>query len=92
MFTENSRYYKLPTVETDAGTTDGRTVTALKLRPLPAVYGEPMEIKDNDQLDALAQQQYNDGTKFWHIADANTALEARQLIAETGAVILKPTE
>lgn len=88
MFLENSRYYKVATVE--AGTMDGRTVTALKLRPLAAPAGEAYAIKDNDQLDVLAYQQYADGTKFWHIADANTALQANELVAETGATIVKP--
>lgn len=88
MFLENSRYYKLPTVETTTG--DGRAVVALKLRPLPAPPAEPHIVKDNDQLDVLAHHHHADGTKFWHIADANTALQANQLVAETGATILKP--
>jgi hypothetical protein len=88
MFLENSRYYKVATVATTTG--DGRSVTALKLRPLPAVAGDPYTVSANDQLDTLAQDQYSDGTKFWHIADANTLLEANQLVAAPGAVINKP--
>jgi len=88
MFLENSRYYKIPTVETT--TSEDRTVMALKLRPLPVIVGNPYSVKDNDQLDVLAQQQYGDGTKFWHIADANTPLEANQLVAEAGAIINQP--
>ena len=88
MFLENSRYHKLATVETTAA--DGRTVTALTLRPLSAPAAETHTVKDNDQLDVIAHQTYADGTKFWHIADANTALEANDLVAETGATILKP--
>lgn len=88
MFLENSRYYKLAAVEGTAA--DGRTVNALKLRPLPLVSGELHVVKDNDQLDVIAHQQYADGTKFWRIADANTALDAARLVAETGATILKP--
>lgn len=87
MFLENSRYYKVDTVTTTAG---GREVTALKRRPLPAPTGESYTVKDDDQLDVLAYQQYADGTKFWHIADANTALQAREIVAETGATITKP--
>lgn len=89
MFLENSRYYKTPTVAATAR--DDRTVTALKLRPLPTRVGDSHTVKDNDQLDVLAHQQYTDGTKFWHIADANTALEAARLVAEAGDVIRKPT-
>lgn len=88
MFLENSRYYKLATVPGVAA--GGHSVTALKLRPLPATGGELHEVKDNDQLDVLAHQRYVDGTKFWHIADANTALKAGQLLADTGAVVLVP--
>jgi hypothetical protein len=82
MFTEKSRYAKVPTVE--AQTREGRSVVALKLRRLPPTQGEPYAVKDNDRLDLLAQQQYGDGTRFWHIADANSALEAGELTAVTG--------
>jgi hypothetical protein len=88
MFLENSRYLNVPTVETT--TRDGRAVTALKLRPLPATSGDPYAVKDNDQLDVLAHGKTGDGTKFWHIADANTALDATTLTDETGAVIRLP--
>ncbi len=88
MFLENSRYYKVDTVQTTAA--GGVAVTALKLRPLAAPSGEAYTVKDNDQLDVLSQQQYADGTKFWHIADSNTALQANDLVAETEATILKP--
>jgi hypothetical protein len=27
----------------------------------------------------IAQRKYSDGTKFWHVADANTELEANDL-------------
>jgi hypothetical protein len=88
MFLPNSRYSKVPTVVTS--TVDGREVTALKLRPLPSPVGERHSVKDNDQLDALAHEQYGDGTRFWHLADANTALQANDLVAHAGNVISKP--
>ena len=81
MFTDKSRYAKVETVETQVG---GRPVSALKLRRLPPVPGDPYTVKDNDRLDLLAQQQYADGTRFWHIADANSALQAAELTAVTG--------
>lgn len=89
MFLENSRYFNVPTV--DAASGNGGTVAALKLRPLPLPPGELYTVKDNDQLDVIAHQTYSDGTKFWHVADANTALQANELVAVTGATILKPT-
>ena len=88
MFLENSRYFKVPTVETTGR--EGHPITAIKLRPLPAPPGEPHIVKESDQLDVLAHQQYADGTEFWHIADANSALQAGDLVAETGAIIIKP--
>ena len=39
---------------------------------------------ERDRLDLLAQARYGDDTRFWHIADANTALDARKLTAHTG--------
>jgi hypothetical protein len=88
MFLENSRYLTVPTVETK--TRDGRTITALKLRPLPSTSGDPYAVKDNDQLDVLAHGITSDGTKFWHIADANTALDARTLEDKAGVTIRLP--
>ena len=88
MFLENSRYLKVPTVVTPLK--DGRTVTALKLRPLPAPTGPVHTVKDGDQLDVLAHEHYGDGTRFWHIADANTALDATRLVAVTGEAIVRP--
>jgi hypothetical protein len=82
MFTDRSRYAKVATVETQ--TSSGRSVIALKLRRLPATAGDPYTVKDNDRLDLLAQQQYGDGTRFWHIADTNSALQASDLTAVTG--------
>lgn len=91
MFLDNSRYAKVPTVA--ATTADGRTVNALTLRPLPVISGGPHVVIDNDRLDLLAHATYGDATKFWHVADANSALDAaRELIAKTGDTLnLPPT-
>ena len=88
MFLENSRYSQQPTV--DATTREGRTVLALKLRSLPEQDGLPHTVQDHDRLDILAQQEYDDGTKFWHIADANTELQANDLVAEPGTTVSLP--
>jgi hypothetical protein len=91
MFLDNSRYASQPTA--DVTTPDGRTVTALNLRTLPTVSGSPHMVVDGDRLDLLADNTYNDPTKFWHIADANTALDAAwELVARTGDTLnLPPT-
>ena len=88
MFLENSRYHQQPTVEVRLP--DGRTALALKLRKLSATAGEPRTVQQHDRLDVLAQQQYADGTKFWHIADANTELQTNDLVAEPGATLNLP--
>jgi hypothetical protein len=89
MFLDNSRYAALPTA--DVTTPDGRAVTALTLRPLPTVAGAPHTVVDTDQLDLLAFATYSDATQFWHIADANTALDAaHRLTATTGDTLNLP--
>lgn len=88
MFTDKSRYAKVPTVETQ--TSGGRAVVALKLRRLPPAAGDAHAVKDNDRLDLLAQQQFADGTRFWQVADANSALEANDLTAVTGESLSLP--
>ena len=88
MFLDNSRYAKV--AQDSIETRSGRTGTAIRLRPLPPVTGEPYHVLDRDRLDLLAQARYADGTRFWHIADANTVLEARELTAGTGATITVP--
>ena len=79
MFVDNSRDAGVKTVEVT--TESGRTVVAVTLRRLPYAAGTPTVVKGTDRLDVIAQRQYGDGTKFWHIADANTELEAGKLIA-----------
>jgi len=87
MFLESSRYYKLRQEET--ATQDGRIVKVVTLRRLPQVDGTPTLIKANNQLDVIAQRQYGDGTRFWHIADANSELEANELM-QAGRTIEVP--
>ena len=78
MFDENSRYIKCSTVEVE--TAQGVNVLAVKLRRPPYVPGKSIETKGTDRLDLMAHRRYKDGTKFWHVADANTELEANRLV------------
>jgi hypothetical protein len=78
MFLESSRYADVEAVEAEAK--GGRKVSAVKLRRLPYVAGTPTVVRSNERLDIIAQQKFSDGTKFWHIADANTELEAGDLL------------
>jgi hypothetical protein len=83
MFLENSRYFgqKTMTVKAKAQAKDGRIVTALEPRQLPDTPGDLTELNANDRLDILAQRIYQDSTRFWHIADANSLTEGRLLAA-----------
>ena len=63
---------------------------ALKLRKLTPVAGEPRTVMSGDRLDLFAQQGYGDATQFWHVADANTALDSRELTAVPGDTLDVP--
>jgi hypothetical protein len=88
MFLPNSRYVKVATVETTGP--DGRVVVALKLRHLTPVPGEPYTVTAGDRLDLIAHARTGDATQFWHIADANTALDSRTLVETIGDTIKVP--
>lgn len=89
MFLPNSRYANQKTVTVKAR--DGREVEAVSLRRLPNTSGSiPYEVRGHDKLDMMADRQYGDGTMFWHIADANTELQANELVRVPGRVILVP--
>jgi hypothetical protein len=88
MFLPNSRYAKVATLTTQLAT--GEQVVALKLRKLTPVSGEPRTVLAGDRLDIVAQQGYAESTWFWHVADANTALDSRDLVAVPGDTVNVP--
>jgi len=88
MFLANSRYYKVATVDTVTST--GESVTALKLRQLTPQVGEPQMVQASDRLDLLAHDRTGDATQFWHVADANTALDGRTLVETPGDTLTVP--
>jgi hypothetical protein len=88
MFLPNSRYHNVATVETTTST--GETVVALKLRHLTPMAGEPRTVQSNDRLDLYAHAINGDATQFWHVADANTALDGRTLVATPGDTVIVP--
>ncbi len=90
MFLPNSRYAKVAIVNTRLST--GEEVTALKLRKLTPLEGLPRTVKAGDRLDLIAHELSADATQFWHIADANTALDSRELVAVPGDTLLVPKE
>ncbi len=88
MFSDQSRYAKTP--RDTVKSADGRDVAALRLRRLPPTQGTSQEVHDGDRLDLMAQRQFGDSTRFWHIADANTRLEANQLVARVLGIVKVP--
>ncbi|MES9852182.1 MAG: hypothetical protein ABW170_10155 [Candidatus Thiodiazotropha sp. L084R] len=88
MFRSNSRYAQLVTVTTTD--TNGQQVRAVKLRVLPQRMGTPVTVRSGDQLDVMSERRYRDGTRYWHIADANTEFEANALLSESGRIITVP--
>lgn len=88
MFLKTSRYYDLPTVSATGA--DGGEVTAVRLRVLPPTRGRPRAVRGGDQLDMMSHDLTGDGTRFWHIADANSELEANALVARHGRIISVP--
>ncbi len=89
MFLPNSRYAKVATVTTTLIT--GEEVVALKRRQLTPAVGVPQSVVDGDRLDIIAQQTYADSTQFWHVADANTALDSRDLVKVAGDTLNVPS-
>jgi len=88
MFLKNSRYQGLSTVSfKDRG---GREVVAVKLRRLPSTEGDLHIVKGSDQLDIMSEGRYRDSTRYWHIADANSELEAAELTRRMGRQIKIP--
>jgi hypothetical protein len=88
MFLKNSRYFGLKTVT--GKDRSGRPVQAVTLRRLPDTPGDELQVQDKDRLDVLAEVRYKDPTRYWHIADANSELEANELVRTTGRRILAP--
>ena len=78
MFNDSSRYAKQKTVEVRLE--NGRTGNAVTLRRIPPTDGVITEVKGGDRLDVIALRKYKNSTKFWHVADANTELQANDLV------------
>ena len=88
MFLSNSRYARVPVVETTTST--GERVTALKLRRLTPLAGEAVVVQSGDRLDLFAQARTGDATQFWHVGDANAALDGRTLVESPGDTLIVP--
>ena len=90
MFLETSRYFRQKQVS--IVTKKGQTVKVVSLRRIPKIGGKATAIEENERLDIIAQRQYQNPTQFWHIADANTELQANDLVQEVGRIIQIPQQ
>jgi hypothetical protein len=88
MFRDGSRYARTPTDTVD--TANGRRVTAIRLRRLGTPPADPTSVVEGDRLDLLAHRYHSDGTRCWHVADANSALDARTLVSRVAGTIRIP--
>ena len=70
----------------------GAIATIVRLRRLSPVDGAPTVVVGNDRLDIIADRQYDDPTMFWHVADANSELEASRLVETPDRVIEVPRQ
>ena len=87
MFTKDSRYAETPTVPAKDGE---REVTAVKLRGLGEPRSAPLTVQGADQLDVIAERCYRAGEWYWHVADANSELDARDILIPVGRTIEVP--
>ncbi len=89
-FLNGSRYVDQETIEVTLAS--GKKARVVKLRRLPETTGEATAVNDQDRHDLVAHKYFREGAKFWHLADANTELEARRLIDVSGGTIRVPKE
>ncbi len=88
MFHAKSRYANLtPTTLTTA---DGREVTVVPPRRTQRLGGNERIAHGYDRLDLLAKVPLDDASLYHRIADANTELDARDLLAEAGDAFQLP--
>lgn len=84
MIQEDSRYFALPEISVR----DPQGVIRRSVAPRLRSYAQGglralHTIRQNDRLDALAQQYFQDSREWWRIADANPAfLSPRELLSD----------
>ncbi|WP_328503829.1 hypothetical protein OG828_38900 [Streptomyces sp. NBC_00457] len=74
-------------------TEDGTEVRYTKRRLLPPLDAQETEehtVRDGERPDLLAQRYFGDPGQWWQIADANPALDPRELTDEAGRVVDVP--
>ena len=89
MFFSGSRY---ESVDTDTTTDEkGRTVRYKRIRFISAPDAQRThEVSEEERLDHIAFEHYQDAERFWRICDANRALWPPDLVSDPGRTILIP--
>jgi len=86
MFDPKSRYYFLETATRVMP--DNRSVAYVRRRFLPATDTMPtlveITVTQGDRLDLVTARTLGDSEQFWHICDANNAMNPIELMAEPG--------
>jgi nucleoid-associated protein YgaU len=86
---KGSRYQNVATYQIAAP--GGRTVTVLKIRPIPPTpAGFIHVVTAGDRLDLLSYQFYRNPEKFWLIADANTEMDPEDLLQPGRQLLIPP--
>jgi hypothetical protein len=80
MFLKTSRYANTPQIQ--MALPDGTQINAVQLRTIPSTPGNLAPVTSNDRLDVIAYRMYSDATRYWHVADANSALDANGLLVQ----------
>ncbi len=88
-YPRTSRYYAVPTAVFT--TADGTQVPYLTRRFLPdpddLAAVDSYQVKTGDRIDQVAYRFLGDPTQWWQVADANPALDPRDLTATPGAAL-----
>ena len=86
MFTETSRYTNIETAELT--TPEGRVIRYVRRRFLPDGDAMPLlmevTVTEGDRLDLIATNASGEPAQYWHICDANNAMNPADLVAEPG--------
>ena len=89
MIFKDSRYQNVGKYQ--VADASGRTVSALKIRFVPATpAGYFHTVTGDERLDLIAYKFYRNPEKFWLIADANNAMDPEDLLEPGGQLLIPP--
>lgn len=92
MFEPDSRYADVET--TTLRTAEGREIAYKKRRFLPQGEDLPLlvevTVREGDRLDVLAARTLGNAEHSWRVADANNAMNPRELVDTPGQVLRVP--